>query len=80
MKSQGLHQGNVLLLWMNGRAIVIPGGAYYKGRTGFGYSGMIGVIHSTVKVTFIPAGVHHSHWNGRKVVKIRFGQTMNGES
>jgi hypothetical protein len=80
MESRVFISNMFSFLGMGERVVVFPEGAYYKSRTDLGHSGMIGDIHSTVKVAFIPVGVHYSRGNGQRVVRIRFGQAMQVES
>jgi 1-acyl-sn-glycerol-3-phosphate acyltransferase len=76
MESRVSIKNVIALLEMGERVVVFPEGTYYKGRTGPGRSGMIRLIHSRMKVSFIPVGVNYSTGKGRKEVRIRFGQGM----
>ncbi|MBW1706296.1 MAG: 1-acyl-sn-glycerol-3-phosphate acyltransferase [Deltaproteobacteria bacterium] len=60
--------------------VVFPEGTYYRGRMGPGQTGMVRLILSRLKVSFIPVGINYSKEGARTLVRIRFGNAFYGDS
>jgi 1-acyl-sn-glycerol-3-phosphate acyltransferase len=61
------------------RIVMFPEGTYYRDRMGQGHVGLVRLIHSGIRIPYVPVGIRYGMGRVRQPVHIRFGRAIIGE-
>jgi len=60
--------------------VIFPEGTYHKDLVGRGRTGLVRMILPRYSLPFIPVGINYSAEKGRKLVRIKVGRSIFGDS